>query len=67
MACPNFKNRPKNGLGPLGVNHELKIMISIIQLANITACHQYLTEYMIHFCKLAMAISQGGHTWGYKT
>jgi hypothetical protein len=20
MACPNFKNGPKNGLGPLGVN-----------------------------------------------
>jgi hypothetical protein len=23
MACPNFKNGPKNGLGPLGVNEEL--------------------------------------------
>jgi hypothetical protein len=23
MACPNFKNGPKNGLGPLGVNDEL--------------------------------------------
>jgi hypothetical protein len=21
MACPNFKNGPKNGLGPLGVKH----------------------------------------------
>jgi hypothetical protein len=20
MACPNFKNRPKNGPGPLGIN-----------------------------------------------
>jgi hypothetical protein len=23
MACPNFKNGPKNGLGPLGVNNVL--------------------------------------------
>jgi hypothetical protein len=23
MACPNFKNGPKNGLGPLGVNRRL--------------------------------------------
>jgi hypothetical protein len=22
MACPNFKNGPKNSLGPLGVNHD---------------------------------------------
>jgi hypothetical protein len=22
MACPNFKNGPKNGLGPLGVNKD---------------------------------------------
>jgi hypothetical protein len=22
MACPNFKNGPKNGLGPLGVKHD---------------------------------------------
>jgi hypothetical protein len=21
MACPNFQNGPKNGLGPLGVKH----------------------------------------------
>jgi hypothetical protein len=25
MACPNFKNGPKNGLGPLGVKANIKI------------------------------------------
>jgi hypothetical protein len=26
MACPNFKNGPKNGLGPLGVNLALQFL-----------------------------------------
>jgi hypothetical protein len=25
MACPNFKNRPKKGLGPLGVKFNVAI------------------------------------------
>jgi hypothetical protein len=25
MACPNFKNGPKKGLGPLGVKEELVV------------------------------------------
>jgi hypothetical protein len=29
MACPNFKNGPKNGLGPLGVNIGYFVVMTI--------------------------------------
>jgi hypothetical protein len=36
MACPNFKNGPKNGLGPLGVKETYASIIShVIKVSNI--------------------------------
>jgi hypothetical protein len=35
MACPNFKNRPKKGLGPIGVNFELIYFQELIFPRNI--------------------------------
>jgi hypothetical protein len=29
MACPNFKNGPKNGLRPLGVKHNLTLLLKL--------------------------------------
>jgi hypothetical protein len=47
MACPNFKNGPKNGFRPLGVNHpkyskfetQAKFIITIVD-------SMYMIEYL---------------------
>jgi hypothetical protein len=40
MACPNFKNGPKNGLGPLGVNIGL-LCICCHVCWTIFCCHDH--------------------------
>jgi hypothetical protein len=37
MACPNFKNGQKNGLGPLGVNRKVDSTIIEMALRNLVS------------------------------
>jgi hypothetical protein len=34
MACPNFKNGPKNGLGPFGVKGYISLNRNVLKITN---------------------------------
>jgi hypothetical protein len=62
MACPNFKNGPKNGLGPLGVNttfrmtHFLKSYYNVFILENkINA--QVFRRTCVNLCYILLEIA----------